>query len=97
MKSLIDRELVLKLAALSRLDLSEAEVEEIRPKLSMMLDLVGQLRESAVGKQRADADLTEKTYKSRVDVVEDPLGRDVALKLAADVCEGHFRVAKIIE
>lgn len=94
---MIDRELVLKLAALSRLDLSDAEVDEIQPKLGMMLELVDQLKAQGSGTVPNSPEEPVFSFKSRDDKVVQPLGREVALKLAPDACEGHFRVAKIIE
>ncbi len=93
---MIEREFVKKLATLSRLALSEAEIEELVPKLGTILEFVGELNRATLKGMDGSGEQGE-SVKVRDDVLKPSLGQEKALSLAPDSYEGHFRVAKIIE
>lgn len=93
----LTREEVLKLAHLSRLELSDDEVARFQQEISAILDYVEQL-------QKADVEGLEPTYQvtglknvMREDEVGDygPHAKEL-MKNAPDTEDGHFKVKRMI-
>ena len=93
----ITRETVLNIARLSRLRLSDEEVESQRHDLTQILGYVAKLDELDTSNVEPTAHAVETSMRFREDVVEDRLTREDVLLNAPAVQDKMFQVPKIIE
>jgi aspartyl-tRNA(Asn)/glutamyl-tRNA(Gln) amidotransferase subunit C len=89
---MIDREQVLHVARLARLELSEDEVARMSDELSAVLDHIEKISELDLHGVRPTTHVVEVSNALRPDVVEPSLPREVALENAPAVADGGFRV-----
>lgn len=93
----LTREDVLKLARLSRLDLSEAEVDEYLKELTAVLQYVEQLQDVDVDGLQPTTQVTGLTNVMREDTVRDyGVSRDDLLRLAPKTDDGQLKVKRMI-
>jgi aspartyl-tRNA(Asn)/glutamyl-tRNA(Gln) amidotransferase subunit C len=93
----LTREDVLKLARLSRLDLSEAEVDEYLKELTTVLQYVEQLQDVDVDGLQPTTQVTGLTNVMRDDTVRDyGVSRDDLLRLAPKTEDGQLKVKRMI-
>jgi aspartyl-tRNA(Asn)/glutamyl-tRNA(Gln) amidotransferase subunit C len=88
----IDREQVLHVARLARLELSEAEVEKMAAELSGILDHVDRISELDLEGVEPTSHVIELENVWRADEPEPCLPRELALEPAPDPADGAFRV-----
>jgi aspartyl-tRNA(Asn)/glutamyl-tRNA(Gln) amidotransferase subunit C len=93
----ITRETVLNIARLSRLRLSDEEVEAQRHDLTQILAYVAKLDELDTSDVEPTAHAVETSMRFREDVVEERLTREDVLLNAPAVQDHMFQVPKIIE
>ena len=89
---MIDREQVLHVARLARLELSEEEVSRMSEDLSAVLGHIEKIGELDLDAVPATTHVVEVSNALRPDVVAPSLPRDVALASAPSVADGGFRV-----
>jgi len=89
---MIDREQVLHVARLARLELTEEEVGRMSKELSNVLDHIEKIGELDLEGVPPTTHVVEVTNALRADVVEPSLPRDVALASAPAVADGGFLV-----
>jgi aspartyl-tRNA(Asn)/glutamyl-tRNA(Gln) amidotransferase subunit C len=88
----IDREQVLHVARLARLELTEEEVGQMSAELSNVLDHIEKIGELDLEGVPPTTHVIEVSNALRADVVEPSLPRDVALANAPAVADGGFLV-----
>jgi aspartyl-tRNA(Asn)/glutamyl-tRNA(Gln) amidotransferase subunit C len=88
----IDREQVLHVAKLARLDLSESEVETIAAELSGILEHVDRISELDLSSVEPTSHVVALENVFRADEPRPSLPRDRALEPAPDPIDGAFRV-----
>ena len=93
----IDQQQVRKVAKLSRLDLSDAEVEEFTMQLSAILGYVEKMNELDTENVEPLAHCLPVHNVFREDVVKESLGADKALANAPQQDGEFFRVPKILD
>ena len=89
---MIDREQVLHVARLARLELAEDEVERMSEELSNVLDHIEKIGELDLDGVPPTTHVVEVSNALRPDVVDESLPPEVALVNAAAVAEGGFLV-----
>jgi aspartyl-tRNA(Asn)/glutamyl-tRNA(Gln) amidotransferase subunit C len=89
---MIDREQVLHVARLARLELSDEEVTKISGELSNILEHIEKIGELDLGGVPATTHVVEVPNALRPDVPRPCLPPEVALAQAPDVADGGFRV-----
>jgi aspartyl-tRNA(Asn)/glutamyl-tRNA(Gln) amidotransferase subunit C len=89
---MIDREQVLHVARLARLELSEAEVERMASELSGVLDHVDRIAELDLEGTEPTTHVIELENVLREDEPRPSLARERALEQAPDRAEDGFRV-----
>jgi len=89
---MIDREQVLHVARLARLELSEEEVSRMSEELSAVLGHIEKIGELDLDAVPATTHVVEVSNALRPDAVAPSLPRDVALASAPSVADGGFRV-----
>jgi aspartyl-tRNA(Asn)/glutamyl-tRNA(Gln) amidotransferase subunit C len=89
---MIDRDQVLHVARLARLELSEEEVERMSHELSGILDHVDRIGELDLTDTEPTSHVVELENVLRADEPRPSLPRDRALDGAPDPAEGAFRV-----
>ena len=89
---MIDREQVLHVARLARLQLSEEEVERASGELSKILGHIETLGELDLEDVEPTAHVVEVTNALRADTPHESLPREVAFDQAPDVADDGFRV-----
>jgi aspartyl-tRNA(Asn)/glutamyl-tRNA(Gln) amidotransferase subunit C len=89
---MIDRDEVLHVARLARLQLSDEEVERMSGELSRILDHVATISELDLSDVPITAHVVDVENALREDVPHQSLPHDVALDQAPDVADGGFRV-----
>ena len=89
---MIDREQVLHVARLARLELSEEEVTKISGELSNILEHIEKISELELDGVPPTSHSVEVSNALRPDVPQPCLPRDVVLSQAPDVEDGGFRV-----
>jgi aspartyl-tRNA(Asn)/glutamyl-tRNA(Gln) amidotransferase subunit C len=89
---MIDREQVLHVARLARLELTEEEVGQMSEELSNVLDHIEKIGELDLEGVPPTTHVVEVSNALRPDVVEPSLPRDVALANAPTVADGGFLV-----
>lgn len=88
---------VRKVAKLSRLDLSEVEIEEFSGQLNSILEYVTKMNELDTDDIEPLAHCLPVSNCFRDDVVKPSLGTDKTLENAPESDEDHFRVPKILD
>lgn len=88
----IEREQVLHVARLSRLRLSEGEIDTLSGELSSILDHVDKLAEVDIEGVEPTSHVVPLENVLRDDLPRPSLDRDVALSQAPDPHDGAFRV-----
>jgi aspartyl-tRNA(Asn)/glutamyl-tRNA(Gln) amidotransferase subunit C len=89
---MIDREQVLHVARLARLELTEEEVARMSEELSAVLGHIEKIGELELDGVAPTTHVVEVSNALRPDVVQASLPRDVALENAPAVADGGFRV-----
>ncbi len=96
----ITRADVLKIAELSRLELTDEETEALTEQLSSILNHIDKLNEldtSTTAPKAYSATTSDDTqYTRRDDVVQPSLGQETAVANAPDTSDGYFKVPKVI-
>jgi aspartyl-tRNA(Asn)/glutamyl-tRNA(Gln) amidotransferase subunit C len=88
----IDREQVLHVARLARLELSEEEIERMAGELSGILEHVDRIGELDLDSVEPTTHVVELSNVLRADEPDPSLPREVALEQAPDPADGAFRV-----
>jgi aspartyl-tRNA(Asn)/glutamyl-tRNA(Gln) amidotransferase subunit C len=88
----IDREQVLHVARLARLELSEAELERMAGELSGILEHVDRISELDLDRVEPTTHVVELANVLRPDEPQPSLPRELALEPAPDPADGFFRV-----
>lgn len=89
---MIDREQVLHVARLARLELSDAEVETMAEELSGILEHVDRISELDLSGVEPTSHVVALVNVLRADEPRPSLTRDRALENAPDTADGAFRV-----
>ena len=89
---MIDREQVLHVARLARLELNEDEVQRMAAELSKVLDHIEKIGELDLDGVPPTSHVVEVANALRADEPRPCLAREVALANAPDVADGGFRV-----
>lgn len=89
---MIDREQVLHVARLARLELSEEETERMSEELSKVLGHIEKLGELDLSQVQPTSHVVEVDVALRADQPRPSLPHEVALASAPDVADGGFRV-----
>jgi len=89
---MIDREQVLHVARLARLELSEDEVQKMSAELSAVADYIEKIGELDLEGVPATTHVVEVSNALRADVVAPSLPREVAFENAPSIADGGFRV-----
>jgi aspartyl-tRNA(Asn)/glutamyl-tRNA(Gln) amidotransferase subunit C len=89
---MIDRDQVLHVARLARLELSEAEVEKMSRELSSILDHIEKISELDLENVEPTSHVVEVENVLRADEPRDSWPRERILDLAPDPADGGFRV-----
>ncbi|MGZ8634213.1 MAG: Asp-tRNA(Asn)/Glu-tRNA(Gln) amidotransferase subunit GatC [Solirubrobacteraceae bacterium] len=89
---MIDREQVLHVARLARLELSDEEVTKISGELSNILEHIEKIGELDLDGVLPTSHVVDVPNALRPDVPRPCLPREVALAQAPDVADGGFRV-----
>jgi aspartyl-tRNA(Asn)/glutamyl-tRNA(Gln) amidotransferase subunit C len=89
---MIDREQVLHVARLARLELSEPEIERMAGELSGILEHVDRISQLDLDEVEPTTHVVELANVLRDDEPEPSLPREVALEPAPDPADGFFRV-----
>jgi aspartyl-tRNA(Asn)/glutamyl-tRNA(Gln) amidotransferase subunit C len=93
----ISREEVAHLARLSRLAVTEEELDRFAGQLEVILQAVARVGEVAAADIPPTSHSVPLTNVLRDDVVEPGLARESALAGAPDAAEGRFRVPRILD
>ena len=93
----IDQAQVRKVARLSRLDLTEAEIEEFTGQLSAILDYVEKMNELDTGNVEPLAHCLPVSNVFRADSVKESLGTEETLANAPQRDGEFFKVPKILD
>ena len=92
----IDRKDVEKLAHLSRLELTESELESMESDMNKMLQFVEKINELDLEGVEPLAYVSEETNVLREDEIIQDISHDEALKNAPDKDTDYFRVPKVM-
>jgi len=92
MRAVIDRDEVLHVARLARLQLSEEELEPMARELSAVLDHIAMIAQLDLDDVLPTTHVVEVSDGLRADEPRDSLPREVALAQAPAVSEGGFSV-----
>lgn len=92
----ITRQEVEHLADLARIDLSDAELDQIAPQLSVILESVASIKEAAADDIAPTSHALPLTNVFREDVVTPGLSAEQALSGAPEVEEQRFSVPRIL-
>jgi aspartyl-tRNA(Asn)/glutamyl-tRNA(Gln) amidotransferase subunit C len=93
---MIDRETVLNVAKLSRLELTEKEIELYSKQLGDILDFIEKLNELDTENVPPFYELIDRETPMREDIPEESLPREEALKNAPQQERGFFVVPRVI-
>ncbi len=97
MANKIDKEQVRKVAWLSRLDLTEAEIEQFTGQLSAILDYVAKMNELDTENIEPLAHCLPLSNVFREDIVTESLGTEKTLSNAPQTDGEFFKVPKILD
>jgi aspartyl-tRNA(Asn)/glutamyl-tRNA(Gln) amidotransferase subunit C len=93
----LNRQEVAHLARLSRLTLSDEELDQFAPQLDEILSWVARVGEAASADVPATTSAVPRVNIFRPDVVRPSLDRDEVLAAAPAAEEGRFRVPRILD
>ncbi len=93
----IDKELLHKIAHLSRLDFNEQDEQKMLHSMNSILDWVEQLNEVDTTQVMPLTHMSEETNTLREDIAKEPLSHERGLKNAPRKDSDYFRVPKVIE
>ncbi len=93
----ITPDLVRHLAGLSRILVTDEEVERLAEQLSVIVDSVATVKAAVAGDVPATSHPIPMANVFREDVVEPSLTQEEALSSAPDSDQGRFRVAAILD
>lgn len=95
----IEKDTVLHIAKLARLDLTDVEVERFQHELSSIMHYIGTLSEVNTAGVPETAQVTGMTNRVRLDVVEtcDPQVRERLLVALPDKQDGQAKVKNVFE
>lgn len=93
----IDKNTVRKVASLARLEMSEAQLEAMTPKLAGIMQWIEQLQEVNTDGIEPLANVANIELKLRVDAVTDGDCVDKVLGNAPEKVGGFFAVPKVVE
>lgn len=91
----IDREMVVHIAELAKLQLTDEEIERYAEQLSDILDYAERLQQLDTDAISPTASVLPLRNVLRDDRVYPSLPRDEALAAAADIADGQFRVEAV--
>ncbi len=91
----IDRQMVIHIAELAKLKLTEAEIDLYAEQLSDILAYAGRLQQLDTDTISPTASVLPLRNVLRPDAVQSSLPRDAALAESADAVEGQFRVEAV--
>lgn len=91
----LSKEEVIKIAKLSRLALSEAEIIKFQKDLSAILTFVEQLKKVDTSKVKPTSQVTGLTNVKRNDLVDYNFSRKEILASALEHVEGHLKVKSV--
>ena len=94
--STLSRDVVARVAALARIELSEAEIDRLAGELAVIVDAVAQVSSVATPDVPATSHPLPMTNVFRADVVTASLTQEAALAGAPDSEDGRFRVPQIL-
>lgn len=96
----ITREDVLKIAELSRLELTDEEADSFTEQLGSILNHIDKLNEldttNVEPMSHSTTASVDSEYTRRDDVVQPSLGQQTAIANAPDTSDGYFKVPKVI-
>ncbi len=95
--STLSRDEVARVAALARIELSEAEIDRLAGELAVIVDAVAQVSSVATPDVPATSHPLPMTNVFRADVPEAPLAQADALAGAPAAEDGKFAVPQILE
>ncbi|MDA9286235.1 Asp-tRNA(Asn)/Glu-tRNA(Gln) amidotransferase subunit GatC [Schleiferiaceae bacterium] len=90
----ISKEQIKHLAHLSRLELSEAEIDAMQGDMSKILDLVAQVEKLDLEGVEPLTQMSKSVNVMRQDEVANMISKEDALKNAPDANSDYFRVSK---
>jgi len=93
----VNKEDVIKIAHLARLDLKESHVAEMQDSINKVLDWMEALNSVDTNGVLPLAHMTSALNHFRVDKAITNLSREEALKLGPDTNEQYFKVPQVIE
>ena len=93
----LNRQEVAHLARLSRLSLSDSELDEFAPQLDEILSWVARVGEAASADIPPTSSGVPRVNIFRTDVVQPSLDRDEVLAAAPSAEDGRFRVPRILD
>ncbi len=91
----IDRKLVLHVAALARLHLTDDEVREFTPQLREVLEVFGKISADDAREEPCFQPIWQKNVL-RDDVVADSLSQEEALSNSVHVKDGYFKGPRVL-
>ena len=94
--STLDRSDVARLAALARIDMTDADLDRLSGQLDVILDAVAKVAEVAGEDVPATSHPIPMANVHREDVVRPSLAQEAALSGAPDAQDGRFRVPQIL-
>jgi len=94
--SKISKDDVEKVASLSRLALSETEINEMQKDMTAILDFVDQINKVNTDGIEPTAHVLDINNISREDISEDSMDREEILKLAPEQADGFIVVPRVI-
>lgn len=93
----IDRETVRKVANLARIEVSEADLDKVLPKMASTLAWVEQLKELNTDNVEPLSSVVDIDAHLREDIVTDGGITDKILSNAPESVQGYFVVPKVVE
>ena len=93
----LDKDDVIKIAHLARLQMTEAEIPAISERLSSILGMIEQLQAAPTEGIEPMAHPTDAVQRLREDVVSEQNQRDAYQKIAPATEDGLYLVPKVIE
>ena len=94
--SSLDRSDVARLAALARIDMTDADLDRLSGQLAVIVDAVAKVAEVAGEDVPATSHPIPMANIHREDVVRPSLSQDAALSGAPEAEDGRFRVPQIL-
>lgn len=92
----VDRNLILKLENLAKLELSEAERNKLTSDLNNILSMVEKLQELDTTGVEPLVYINEEVNRLREDVISNQVSQDAALSNAPDQNGTYFKVPKVL-